>query len=150
MAPTAKGTPTDTAIVLPGASSAEGITAGQGSTFHAGDVSRGDIFRGDVRRNTVEVFIDAPDGRQAQLHFVPVGRDGVPGAARTLTLRGPAADAGGEFNLTGIRATPDGRRLIVGHFSNGALYTVDPTSGASAAIAGVRVPNIDGIVLDAH
>jgi hypothetical protein len=51
--------------VLPGASSAEGIAAGRGSTFYAGDYGRGDIFRGDVRRGTAELFIDVPDGRQA-------------------------------------------------------------------------------------
>ena len=29
------------------------------------------------------------------------------------------------------------------------LYTVDPASGASAAIEGVSVPNVDGILLEA-
>jgi sugar lactone lactonase YvrE len=52
-------------IVLPGASSAEGIAAGRGDTFYAGDLFRGDIFRGDFRRGTAELFIDAPDGRGA-------------------------------------------------------------------------------------
>ena len=36
-------------IVLPRASSAEGIAAGRGPTFYAGDLFRGDIFRGDIR-----------------------------------------------------------------------------------------------------
>jgi sugar lactone lactonase YvrE len=53
------------AIVLPGAISAEGIAAGGGTTFYAGDLLRGDIFRGDVRRGTAESFIDAPTGRMA-------------------------------------------------------------------------------------
>lgn len=52
-------------IVLPGASSAEGIAAGPGSTFYAGDLLRGDIFRGDLQRGTAALFIDAPDGRWA-------------------------------------------------------------------------------------
>lgn len=52
-------------IVLPGASSAEGIAGGRGATFFAGDLFRGDIFRGDFRRRTAKLFIDAPDGRQA-------------------------------------------------------------------------------------
>lgn len=52
-------------IVLPGASSAEGIAAGRGSEFFAGDLVRGDIFRGDVRRGKAELFIDVPDGRSA-------------------------------------------------------------------------------------
>jgi sugar lactone lactonase YvrE len=55
----------DTVIVLPGASSAEGIAAGRGATFYAGDFLRGDIFRGSIRRGTAKLFIDAPDGRMA-------------------------------------------------------------------------------------
>jgi sugar lactone lactonase YvrE len=206
----AAATRSDAVIVLPGASSAEGIAAGAGSTFYAGDLFRGDIFRGDVRRGTAALFIDAPDGRaavgmaadlghkllfvaggatgqgyvyslrtgatvatyqlattgfindvavtrggawftdslNATLYFVPVSRRGVPGPLRTLGLSGPAADLSGDFNLNGIQATPSGRTLIVAHSFHGKLYTVDPATGASAPIAGVDVPNVDGIVLD--
>ena len=52
-------------IVLPGATSAEGIARGKGSTFYAGDLFAGDIFRGNIRSGTAELFIDAPDGRMA-------------------------------------------------------------------------------------
>ena len=199
-------------IVLPGASSAEGITAGRGATFYAGDLFRGDIFRGNVARGTAELFIDVPDGRnalgmaadvahdllfvaggftgqayvydirtgatvatyqfgdpattlvndvtltrggawftdslQARLYFVPVSRTGVPGPSSTLELSGPAADTSAEFNLNGIAATANGKTLIVAHSLNGQLYTVDPATGASATIAGVSVPNVDGIVLE--
>jgi sugar lactone lactonase YvrE len=201
-------------IVLPGASSAEGIAAGRGTTFYAGDLFAGDIFRGNVQRGTAELFIDAPAGRmavgmavdvahdllfvaggftgqayvydtrtgatvatyqfgappatlvndvaltkdgawftdsfQAQLYFVPVSRAGVPGSSfRTLAVSGPAADTGGEVNLNGIQATANGKTLIVAHSANAQLYTVDPVSGASATIAGVSVPNVDGILLEA-
>ena len=47
-------------IVLPGATSAEGIANGGGTTFYAGDLFTGDIFRGDIQRGTAELFIDAP------------------------------------------------------------------------------------------
>jgi len=198
-------------IVLPGASSAEGIAAGHGTTFYAGDLFGGDIFRGDAQHGTAELFVDAPTGRmavgmaadvaqnllfvaggftgqgyvydtrtggtvavyqfaappttvindvalttdgawftdsvQAKLYFVPVSPTGVPGPFTTLALSGPAADTSGEFNLNGIQATPDGKTLVVAHSGNGALYTVDPASGESATIAGVSVPNVDGIVL---
>jgi sugar lactone lactonase YvrE len=198
-------------IVLPGATSAEGIAAGRGATFYAGDLFAGDIFRGSVRRGTAELFIDAPAGRmavgmaadlrhdllfvaggftgqgyvydlrsgatvasyqfatppatvindvavtrrgawftdslQAQLYFVPVSRAGVPGPSQTLALSGPAADTSGEFNLNGIAATANAKTLIVAHSANGQLYTVDPMTGSSATIAGVGVPNVDGIVL---
>ena len=33
------------------------------------------------------------------------------------------------------------------HSAKGKLYTVNPRTGASATIAGVSVPNVDGIVL---
>jgi sugar lactone lactonase YvrE len=209
----AAAAPAAEVIVLPGASSAEGIAAGRGATFYAGDLFGGDIFRGDLQRGTAERFIDAPDGRmavgmaadtahdllfvagglsgqgyvyntrtgataatyqltdsastiindvtvtqdgawftdslQAQLYFVPVSGAGALGSSSTLALSGPAAAVSGEFNLNGIAATPDGKTLIVAHSGNAQLYTVDPTTGASAAIAGVSVPFVDGIVLEA-
>ena len=52
-------------IVLPGATSAEGIASGAGSTFYAGDLFGGDIYRGDIQRGTAEKFIDNPPGRSA-------------------------------------------------------------------------------------
>jgi hypothetical protein len=198
-------------IVLPRASSAEGIAAGPGATFYAGDLFRGDIFRGNLRRGTAELFIDAPEGRmavgmatdrarrllfvaggftgqayvydtrtgatlatyqfgdpssalvndvavtkrgawftdslQAKLYFVPIRRSGRPGPFRTLALSGPAADTSGEINLNGIQAARGGKTLIVAHSTNGALYTVDPNTGASAGIAGVSAPQVDGILL---
>lgn len=61
----AAAAPATQVIVLPGASSAEGVAVGRGGTFYAGDLNRGDIFRGDLRQGTAELFIDAPDGAQA-------------------------------------------------------------------------------------
>jgi hypothetical protein len=209
-APSARAAHPDEQIVLPGATSAEGIAKGVGSTFYAGDLLSGDIYRGDVQRGTAALFIDAPAARmalgmafdvrhrllfvaggfdgtahvydtntratiatyqlttspsvindvaltrrgawftdsvQAQLYFVPISAKGVLGAHRTLQLSGPAADTSGEFNNNGIQATPNGKTLIVAHSGQGALNTVDPTTGASATIAGVSVPSVDGILL---
>jgi len=204
----------DEVIVLPGATSAEGIAVGRGSTFYAGDLFTGDIYRGDLQRGTAELFIDVPDGRMAvgmkvdqrgdllfvaggftgqgyvydaatgatlavyqfanpstgtmindvavtsegawftdsvqpQLYFVPVSPSGSPDAFRTLALTGPAAAITGEFNLNGIAATPNGDQLIVAHSDAAKLYTVNPATGSSAEIAGVSVPNVDGILLEA-
>ena len=205
--------PPDNIIVLPGASSAEGIAKGAGTTFYAGDLFRGDVFRGNLRRGTAELFIDAPDGRMAvgmfadvrhrllvvaggpgaayvydtdtgatvasyqlgdpadpastfindvtvtragawftdslnpRLFFVPIDSAGVPGTASEFALSGPAADITGDFNLNGITATANGKTLIVAHSGNAALYTVDPKTGDSEPIAGVSVPNVDGIEL---
>jgi sugar lactone lactonase YvrE len=211
--PAAAARPAAEVIVLPGASSAEGIAAGRGATFYAGDLFAGDIFRGNLQRGTAELFIDAPAGRmavgmaadvahellfvaggftgqayvydtrtgatvasyqfaapgtslvndvaltndgawftdsfQARLYFVPVSRAGVPAPTfTTLAVSGPAAAISGEVNLNGIQATANGKTLIVAHSANAQLYTVEPATGASATIAGVSVPNVDGIVLE--
>jgi sugar lactone lactonase YvrE len=61
----AAAAPAADVIVLPGASSAEGVTVGRGSTFYAGELFGGDIFRGDLQRGTAEPFIDAPPGQMA-------------------------------------------------------------------------------------
>ena len=205
--------PFPTVITLPGASSAEGIATGIGSSFYAGDLFGGDIFRGDLRSGSVSLFIDAPAGRMALgmkvdiphdllfvaggftgqayvydartganiatyqlaapgsslindvivaggaawftnsfqplLYRIPIGSDGSVGPASTLVVTGPAAHLSGTFNMNGIDATPDGKTLIVAHSSDGALYRVDPTTGASAAIEGANVPNVDGILFEA-
>jgi hypothetical protein len=209
-APAASAARPDGQIVLPGATSAEGIARGVGSTFYAGDLFAGDIYRGDLQRRTAALFVDAPSGRmavgmavdvrhgllfvaggfdgtahvydantgasvatykftappslindvavtrkgawftdsmKAQLYFVPISATGVLGAQRTLQLSGPAADASGDVNNNGIQATPNGKTLIVAHSGQGALNTVDPTTGASATIEGVSVPSVDGILL---
>lgn len=203
--------PATDVIVLPGASSAEGIAVGRGATFYAGELFGGDIYRGDLQRGTVERLVDAPDGQmavglkaddasgllfvaggfsgqgyvfdsatgaavatyqfgtpgqalindvvitqggawftnsqRAELYFVPIGPGGFPGEFSVLALTGPAAETGGEFNLNGIAATPDGGTLIVAHSTTEALYTVDPVTGASALL--VSVPGPDGILYEA-
>jgi hypothetical protein len=87
------------------------------------------------------------DSAQALLYFVPVV-DGVPSTSFvTLTLSGPAADLSGAFNNNGIQAVRGGAMLIVAHSGNGVLNLVDAATGASTTIAGVRVPNVDGILI---
>ena len=89
------------------------------------------------------------DSVQPHLYRVPILGPGSVGAFTTLTLSGPAADLTGGFNLNGIAAVEDGSTLIVAHTANGALYTVDPTTGTSARIDGADVPNVDGILVEA-
>ena len=201
-------------IVLPGATSAEGIATGSGSSFYVGDFFLGDIHRGDLRSGSTALFRDAPTGRMAVgmkvdvardllfvaggftgqayvydastgadvavlqlgapgpgtmindvalakdaawftnafsplLYRVPIATDGSIGTPSTLTVTGPAANLSGPFNMNGIAATPDAKTLIVAHSSDATVYTVDPDTGASAAIAGANVPNVDGILLEA-
>lgn len=62
---TAQAQPFPDVIVLPGATSAEGIAIGTGSSFYAGDLVQGDIYQGDLRSGSASLFIDAPAGRMA-------------------------------------------------------------------------------------
>ena len=75
------------------------------------------------------------------LYKIPIGPDGGLGSGATLPLSGPAAtiDPTG-FNLNGIDATPDGSTLIANHTALGALFTIDPATGASEQI------DVDGLV----
>jgi sugar lactone lactonase YvrE len=90
------------------------------------------------------------DSVQPHLYRVPILGDGAVGDFETLTVTGPAGALTGGFNMNGIAASPDGETLIVAHSSNGALYTVDPATGASAQIEGADVPNVDGILVQGH
>jgi sugar lactone lactonase YvrE len=204
-------------VTLQGATSAEGIAAGVGSSFFAGDLVRGDIYRGDLRSGSASLFKAAPSGRMAfgmkvdvahnllfvaggftgqayvydartgadvavlqladpglgalindvvlvgdaawftdsmqpHLYRVPIAADGTIGKPSTLVVTGPAAHLPGAFpppGMNGIAASPNGKTLIVAHSADGTLYTVDPETGASAAIAGAEVANVDGILFEA-
>ena len=85
----------DTSILIEGATSAEGIAAGTGTTFYAGDLAEGDIYQGDIRTGTTELLIDAPDGTMAvgmkfdpgsNLLFVAGGAGGNAYVYNTVTL----------------------------------------------------------------
>jgi sugar lactone lactonase YvrE len=52
-------------LPLPDGFQPEGIAVGRGTTFYVGSIPTGDIYRGDLRTGAGEVFIDAPEGRQA-------------------------------------------------------------------------------------
>jgi sugar lactone lactonase YvrE len=212
VSPATATSPKDAVIVLEGAKSAEGIAAGDGTTFYAGDLQVGDIYRGDINSGKAKLFIDVSEfdaapraavgmkadlrndllfvaggatGKAyvydtasgepvkdytlapgfindvtltdegawftnsvaAELYFIPVGRHGRLGDVQKLALHGPAAKIAGTFSLNGIAAADDGRTLIVAHSGLGRLFTVDPETGNSAVIAGVDVPNVDGILL---
>ncbi|MEG9249342.1 hypothetical protein V6S67_14740 [Arthrobacter sp. Soc17.1.1.1] len=128
----------DLSIPLPGASSAEGIARGKGSTFYAGDLGRGDIFRGDIREGTAELFIDAPEGRAAVGLKADVKRDllfvsgGATGRAYVYDTRtGDAvADlqlATGEAFINDVTLTRDGAYFTDSR--SAALYFVPVDGG---------------------
>ncbi|WP_248763809.1 hypothetical protein [Pseudarthrobacter sp. SSS035] len=59
--PASASPPEDSVIVLKDATSAEGIAAGSGTTFYAGDLALGDIYRGDIREGKARLFIDVSE-----------------------------------------------------------------------------------------
>ncbi len=61
----ASARPFPTTITIDGATSAEGVATGAGSTFYAGDLFAGDIYRGDLRSGATALLVDAPAGRMA-------------------------------------------------------------------------------------
>ena len=74
--------------------------------------------------------------------------DGKPSSTfSTLPLSGPAADLSGAFNNNGIQAVMGGNALVVAHSGNGVVNLVDAATGASTTVAGVSVPNVDGILM---
>ncbi|HEU5471787.1 MAG TPA: hypothetical protein VFV67_14145 [Actinophytocola sp.] len=163
-APAAADRP-DQVIVLPGISSAEGIAAGKGSTFFAGDLFGGDIFRGDIRRGAAALFIDVPAGRNAvgmtadtrhDLLFVAGGggKGYVYDTRRRTTVAeydfaDPAASFVNDVTLTPFGAFfTDSRNPVlyfvpVRHGVPGAFRTL-ALSGPAAEIAGDF--NLNGIV----
>jgi len=93
------------------------------------------------------------DSFKPVLYRVPLGPNGRPGAAATVTtvaLTGDYQHVPGAFNLNGIAATPNGKTLVVVQSATGRLFTVTP-GGVTRAISlagGESVPNGDGILLD--
>ena len=95
--------------------------------------------RSDPPRGLVHRFVEA------MLYFVPLTR-GTP--ARSRPSRSPAPPRSRGFNLNESERL-GGQTLIVPQRQRDSLHR-QPHTGASAAIAGISVPNVDGIVLSGH
>jgi hypothetical protein len=87
------------------------------------------------------------DSVQPKLYFVP-DVFGVLGPVRTLQLSGPAAGAPGAFTINDIASTPSGNALFVAPFELGKLCKINPITGASEVVEGVKIPRADGLVLE--
>jgi hypothetical protein len=84
------------------------------------------------------------------LYKIPIAHNGTLGPGETITLSGPAAAIDPTTpNLNGIDATANGATLIVNHTALGGLFTVNPATGASAAIDvdGLIPGTLDGLLL---
>ena len=105
--------------------------------------------------NDVVVARDAAyftDSFNPVLYRVPFRTGGGVGPSEAIPLTGPAAAiVPGVPNLNGIDALPSGETLVVGHTALGALFTVNPDTGASRPVAvsgGALVPGTnDGLLL---
>jgi len=89
----AAAAPATDLIVLPGASSTEGVAVGRGATFYSGELFGGDIFRGDLQHGTVQRLVDAPAGQMA------VGLK-VDDASNLLFVAGGSTGQGHVFDAT--------------------------------------------------
>ena len=92
------------------------------------------------------------DSLRRQLYVLDLWRKRLPETARTLPLTGdleevPASEG---FELNGIAAARDGKRLIAVHGGIGALFLIDPRSGDTEEIdlGGDTVANGDGLLLE--
>jgi hypothetical protein len=91
------------------------------------------------------------DSYNPDIYEIPIGPFGRLGRAVTIPLSGPvAAFSKNGLNLNGIAATADGNTLIVNNTVLDKLFTVNPVTGASAAInvAGLIPDSMDGMLLE--
>jgi sugar lactone lactonase YvrE len=90
---------------------------------------------------------------QPILYRVPLAQNGqllsLPPNSQPIPLGGDYKFTPGAFNANGIAATPDGKTLIIVNSTQGALYTVDPSTGVATRIdlGTGGVPAGDGILL---
>ncbi len=102
--------------------------------------------------NDVAVTKDAAyftDSQKSVIFKLPLGDGGtLPAAAQTLALTGDFQLVAG-FNLNGIVASPDGKKLIAVQSNTGKLFTIDPNTGATRLIdlGGATLVNGDGLLL---
>ncbi|MGY2745107.1 hypothetical protein [Arthrobacter sp. UYCu723] len=139
-------------ITLPGATGAEGIAAGEGTTFFAGDRLNGNIYRGDIGRGKAKLFLTAPAGRAAlgmkvdehnDLLFVAGGATGQAYVYNIETKKTEAtyqlAAAGASF-INDVTLTEDGAWFT--NSQAGELYFVpvnrhgDPGASQTLALKG--------------
>jgi sugar lactone lactonase YvrE len=157
-------------ITLPGATSAEGIATGAGSTFYAGDLVKGDVYRGDLRSGTIGLFIDAPEGRMAfgmkadVSHGLLFVAGGFTGQAYVYDLRTGAdvavlqlADPGAAFTVINDVIVTDGAawfteseapnlyRVPIGSDGSIGAPTLLTVTGPAAHISPVAFVNMNGI-----
>jgi sugar lactone lactonase YvrE len=162
-------------VTTPAGPAAIGMKVDRGRLFVAGGPT-GDAFVYNAKTGAIIASYELPtsgatfvndvvvtkraawftDSQRAVLYRLPLGPNGRPGAASSITqvpLAGDYAQVGG-FNVNGIDATPNGKTLVFVQSATGRLFTTG-ASGVARAItltgpggAPDSVPNGDGILLD--
>jgi sugar lactone lactonase YvrE len=101
--------------------------------------------------NDVVVTNDAAwftDSQNPVLYRVGIARNGrLASKHTTLSLSGDYVHQAGQFNLNGIDATPNGKTLLAVQSVTGKVFRIDPRTGATKEVAGLELPNGDGILL---
>jgi sugar lactone lactonase YvrE len=89
------------------------------------------------------------DSQRPVLYRIAVSRNGAPGAVSTIPLGGDYQHVTGQFNLNGIVATPNGKKLIAVQSFAKKLFLIDPRTGAARTIdhGAYDLANGDGLLL---
>ncbi len=117
-----------------------------------------DVAVGATLINDVVIARDAAyftDSFQPVVYRLPLGSNGSPSpsaAVQAVPLTGDYHfDTSGDFNATGIAVTPDESRLILMNSGEGAIYSVDPRTGAALHIQlDQPLAYGDGIILSGY
>jgi sugar lactone lactonase YvrE len=159
------------AILVPGGGgkAAIGVEANRGRLFVAGGpTGKAFVYSATTGRElatyqltTAATFVNDvvvtrtaawfTDSVNQVLYRVPLGPGGQPGpasAVRTVPLTGAIVYIAG-FNVNGIDATPDGKRLVIVQSNTGKLFTATPEGVTrEIGLGGGSVPSGDGLLLE--
>ena len=105
---------------------------------------RGELHQRRRRHEQDGRFTDSTNPVLYKLTLGPHGA--LPAQAQSVPLTGDIHYGAG-FNANGIQATPNGKTLVIVQSNTGLVFTVDPATGVAHTVAGVSVPNGDGILL---
>lgn len=113
------------------------------------DLTGGPTFVNDVTVTKRGAYFT--DSQQQQLYVLDLKGRKLPDAARTLPLTGDLEydDDPGTFELNGIAAKRNGKRLVAVQSAQGKLFAIDPKTGDTdeIALSGGDVANGDGLLL---
>lgn len=132
-----------------GTGTARVYDAGDGELLREYALTSAPTFINDVTVTRKAAYFTDSQPPQ-NLYVLDLCGNRLPREARALPLTGDLEydNDPATFELNGIAATRDGRRLIAVQSRLGKLFLIDPRSGDTEEIEGVDVPNGDGLLLD--